>query len=115
MVLLGIFAATGLLLAVVGLYGVMTTAVANRTHEIGIRMAVGARPSNIVRMILVQGAGPVLTGLSLGLFLAFALTRSLGESFIHGAFGRCWHLRNCVSVLPVADVYGESDPGVARE
>ena len=78
-VLLGIFAATGLLLAVVGLYGVMTTAVANRTHEIGIRMAVGARPSNIVRMILVQGAVPVLIGLGLGLFLAFALTRSLGS------------------------------------
>jgi putative ABC transport system permease protein len=78
-VLLGIFAATGLLLAVVGLYGVMTTAVANRTHEIGIRIAVGARPATIVRMILVQGAVPVLIGLGLGLFLAFALTRSLGS------------------------------------
>ena len=78
-VLLGIFAATGLLLAVVGLYGVMTTSVANRTHEIGIRIAVGARPATIVRMILFQGAVPVLIGLGLGLFLAFALTRSLGS------------------------------------
>ncbi len=78
-VLLGIFAATGLLLAVVGLYGVMTTAVAQRTHEIGIRMAVGARPATIVKLILVQGAIPVLLGLSLGLFLAFALTRSLSS------------------------------------
>jgi len=78
-VLLGIFAATGLLLAVVGLYGVMTTSVANRTHEIGIRIAVGARPATIIRMILVQGAIPVLIGLGLGLFLAFALTRSLGN------------------------------------
>jgi putative ABC transport system permease protein len=78
-VLLGIFAATGLLLAAVGLYGVMTTSVANRTHEIGIRIAVGARPSTIIRMILVQGAVPVLIGLGLGLFLAFALTRSLGS------------------------------------
>lgn len=78
-VLLGIFTATGLLLAVVGLYGVMTTAVAQRTHEIGIRMAVGARPSAIVRMILFQGAIPVLAGLALGLFLAFALTRSLSS------------------------------------
>lgn len=78
-VLLGIFAATGLLLAVVGLYGVMTTSVANRTHEIGIRIAVGARPSTIIRMILIQGAVPVLIGLGLGLFLAFALTRSLGS------------------------------------
>lgn len=78
-VLLGIFTATGLLLAVVGLYGVMTTAVTQRTHEIGIRMAVGARPIAIVRMILFQGAIPVLAGLALGLFLAFALTRSLSS------------------------------------
>jgi putative ABC transport system permease protein len=78
-VLLGIFAATGLLLAVVGLYGVMTTSVANRTHEIGIRIAVGARPATIIRMILIQGSVPVLIGLALGLFLAFALTRSLAS------------------------------------
>ena len=78
-VLLGIFAATGLLLAAIGLYGVMTTAVAQRTHEIGIRMAIGARPATIVKLILVQGAIPVLLGLSLGLFLAFALTRSLSS------------------------------------
>jgi putative ABC transport system permease protein len=78
-VLLGIFAATGLLLAVVGLYGVMTTAVAQRTHEIGIRMAVGARPATIIKMILIQGAVPVLVGLGIGLFIAFALTRSLSS------------------------------------
>lgn len=78
-VLLGIFAATGLLLAVVGLYGVMTTAVAQRTHEIGIRMAVGARPASIVKLILMQGAIPVLIGLGLGLFLAFGLTRGLSS------------------------------------
>ena len=78
-VLLSIFAATGLLLAVVGLYGVMTTSVANRTHEIGIRIAVGARPATIIRMILVQGAVPVLIGLGLGLVLALALTRSLAS------------------------------------
>ena len=78
-VLLGIFAATGLLLAVVGLYGVMTTAVAQRTHEIGIRMAVGAPPATIIRMILIQGSVPVLIGLGLGLFIAFALTRSLSS------------------------------------
>src|SRR5215213_897471 len=78
-ILLGIFAVTGLLLAVVGLYGVMTTAVAQRTHEIGIRIAVGAGPGAIVKMILVQGAIPVLLGLGLGLFLAFALTRSLSS------------------------------------
>ena len=78
-VLLGIFAATGLILAVVGLYGVMTTAVAQRTHEIGIRMAVGARPASIVKMILIQGAVPVLIGLGLGLFLAVGLTRGLSS------------------------------------
>lgn len=78
-VLLGIFAGTGLLLAVVGLYGVITTSVANRTHEIGIRMAIGAAPLAIVRMILLQGAIPVLIGLGIGLFLAIALTRSLSS------------------------------------
>jgi putative ABC transport system permease protein len=78
-VLLGIFAGTGLLLAMVGLYGVMTTAVAQRTHEIGIRIAIGARPAAIVKLILVQGAIPVLLGLGLGMFLAFTLTRSLSS------------------------------------
>jgi ABC-type antimicrobial peptide transport system permease subunit len=78
-VLLGIFAGTGLLLVVVGLYGVMSTLVADRTHEIGIRMAVGARPATIIRMILFQGAMPVLLGLGIGLFLAFALTRNLSS------------------------------------
>ena len=78
-VLLGIFASTGLMLAVVGLYGVMITSVAHRTHEIGIRMALGARPAAIIKMILIQGALPVLFGLAIGLFLAFSLTRSLSS------------------------------------
>lgn len=78
-VLLGIFAGTGLLLAVVGLYGVITTSVANRTHEIGIRMAIGARPATIIRMILFQGAVSVMIGLGVGLLLAVALTRSLSS------------------------------------
>ena len=78
-VLLSIFTASGLLLAVVGLYGVMSTAVAQRTHEIGIRMAIGARPAAILRMILIQGITTVLVGLGLGLLIAFALARSLSN------------------------------------
>jgi ABC-type antimicrobial peptide transport system permease subunit len=78
MVMLGIFAGSALLLAMVGLYGVMAYITAQRTQEIGIRMALGAQRVDMLRMIFRQSFTLVLAGVAVGILASIALTRLLG-------------------------------------
>src|SRR5580658_3152315 len=82
LLLIGSFAVIAALLAGVGLYGVLATVVRQRTAEIGIRMALGAQPRNIFRLVVGQGLRLTIVGVVLGLFAAFAATREMASMLV---------------------------------
>ena len=83
MVLLTVFAGIALLLAAIGIYGLMSYAVEQRTHEFGIRMALGAARSDMLRMVVLHGMRMAVAGVVIGLAAAYGLTRLI-ESMLFG-------------------------------
>ncbi len=99
--LLSIFALLAVVLASVGLYGVISYSVSRRTHEIGIRMALGAQPHDILKLVVGQGMVLTLAGVGVGLAASFALTRFL-ESLLFGVSATDPATFTAVSVLLAA-------------
>jgi len=81
LILMGIFATVGLVLVAIGVFSVMAYSVSLQTHEIGIRMALGAPTSNVLKMVLRKGLGLISAGIVLGAVASLALTRLVASQF----------------------------------
>jgi len=125
-ILLSLFAVLALVITAAGISGIVALAVSQRTHEIGIRMVLGATPADVLRMVLRQGMAPVLIGLGLGVAGALALTRlmssllfdvepadpltfvaSLLAAAVIAAVACLWPARRATSIQPIVALRAE--------
>jgi putative ABC transport system permease protein len=110
--LVGAFSALALLLAAVGLYGVVSYSVVQRTREFGIRSALGAQPADVVRLVLAQGAALVLIGLAAGLAMALALGRVLASQLFGIAPNDAATLAGVAALLAAVALAATAAPAV---
>ena len=96
--LIGSFASLALVLATIGLYGLISYSVLQRTREIGIRMALGAQRQDILKLVIRQGVIAAVTGVAIGLVGGVVLTRVMA-SLLYGVSSSGWLILVCVSLL----------------
>jgi putative ABC transport system permease protein len=111
-VLLGAFAAIGLVLAAVGLYGIVAFSVTERTREIGVRLALGATRGGVLRMVVWDGLRLVLVGLALGVAAAFATTRAVEGFLFQTAPGDPLVLAAVIALLGMTGVVASYAPAL---
>jgi predicted permease len=102
--LIGCFAVLALVLACVGIFGVMAYSVTQRTHEFGIRMALGAQQRDVLRMVLTQGARLLIAGLVLGWIAAFSLTRVMAGLLYGVSAGDPWTFAGVSALLAAVTI-----------
>jgi putative ABC transport system permease protein len=95
--LIGSFAGVALVLAMIGLYGLISYSVLQRTREIGIRMALGAQPQDILKLMLRQGVIATVIGVAIGLVSSVVFTRVMA-SLLYGAGSNNWLVFACVAL-----------------
>ena len=113
--LMTVFAASALVLAAIGIYGVMAYAVQQRTQEIGIRLALGAQPSNVRTMVVLQGMRLAVVGVVIGVAAAFALSRFMSTSTVRRQGARSARVRRRAAAARRRRASRGLDPGAARE
>ncbi len=104
MTLLGIAATVALLLGAIGLFGVISYVVSQRTREIGVRVALGARGEDVQRMIVRQGVAVLIGGVTVGLLGAFALTRLMGAVLYEVSAADPWTFAGAPVVLVIVSL-----------
>jgi putative ABC transport system permease protein len=104
LILLAVFAGIGLILSAIGVFSVMAYTVSLQTHDIGVRMALGAQPAGVMRMVLVKGLQPIFVGIAVGLAASYALARLMASQIYGVTATDPWTFGGVVIVLAAVGI-----------